>query len=367
MQATLELDMLSVVMMLFAIALASRSVQINPRNRWYILSAFSLLVLLGTELFAYQVDDVGVVSQILYHRATNVLGFSLSPVVCFFLLHFIGYSSFHKYSPVLVVPLILNSMFSLASYWTGWFFFVDGQNIYRRGPFFFVTTVITFFYYGLSILHLIQSLRRYESSDRLLLMCILITPIIGFLFQLLFPWVLTLWPGIALSLLLFYLFFLEQRYSIDTLTGLRNRTMFMRDILDLQRTSRDGTSIVVLDVNYLKKANDTWGHKAGDELLVNAGSLIEQCFRGLGKTYRVGGDEFAVISSKIEGKEIERALALLDVQTELANSGRTIKLSLASGASWCESCIGNLFNTYIAADNAMYRNKEAMKRRSAHG
>jgi len=135
----------------------------------------------------------------------------------------------------------------------------------------------------------------------------------------------------------------------------------------LQRTSRDGASIVVLDVNYLKKANDTWGHKAGDELLVNAGSLIEQCFRGLGKTYRVGGDEFAVISSKIEGKEIERALALLDVQTELANSGRTIKLSLASGASWCESCIGNLFNTYVAADNAMYRNKEAMKLRSVHG
>ncbi len=360
MQATLELDMLSVVMMLFAIALASRSVQINPRNRWYILSAFSLLVLLGTELFAYQVDDVGVASQIFYHRATNVLGFSLSPVVCFFLLHFIGYSSFRKYSPVLVVPLILNSMFSLASYWTGWSFFVDGQNIYRRGPFFLVSTVITLFYYGLSILYLVQSLRRYESSDRLLLLCILVTPIIGFVVQMLFPRVLTLWPGIALSLLLFYLFFLEQRYSIDTLTGLRNRTMFMRDILDLQRTSRDAASIVVLDVNYLKKANDTWGHKAGDELLMHAGSLIERCFRGLGKV-------FAVISTKIDDKEIERALVLLDVQIQLANTTRTIKLSLASGTSWCESCIDNLFNTYVAADNAMYRNKEAMKRRPSDG
>ena len=143
--------------------------------------------------------------------------------------------------------------------------------------------------------------------------------------------------------------------------------MFMRDILDLQRTSRDAASIVVLDVNYLKKANDTWGHKAGDELLMHAGSLIERCFRGLGKVYRVGGDEFAVISTKIDDKEIERALVLLDVQIQLANTTRTIKLSLASGTSWCESCIDNLFNTYVAADNAMYRNKEAMKRRPSDG
>ncbi|MDD2395769.1 MAG: diguanylate cyclase [Sphaerochaeta sp.] len=367
MQATLELDMLSVVMMFFAIALASRSVQTNPRNRWYILSAFSLLVLLGTELFAYQVDDVGVAGQIFFHRATNVLGFSLSPVVCFFLLHFIGYYRVRKLSPVMVLPLILNAMFSLASYWTGWAFFVDEQNIYRRGPFFFVSTSITLFYYGLSILYLVKSLPRYNNSDRLLLICILTTPILGFIVQMLYPWVLTLWPSVALSLLLFYLFFLEQRYSIDTLTGLRNRTMFMHDILDLQHGSRDVAAIVVLDVNYLKKANDTYGHKAGDELLVHAGSLIERCFRGLGKVYRVGGDEFAVVSTKIDDKEIERALVLLDVQIQLANTTRTIKLSLASGTSWCESCIGNLFNTYVAADNAMYRNKEAMKRRPSDG
>lgn len=265
-----------------------------------------------------------------------------------------------------MLPLIVNVMFSLASYWTGWYFFVDEQNIYRRGPFFFVTTAITLFYYALCILYLIRLLTRYESSDRVLLICILITPLLGFLFQFLFPWVLTLWPGIALSLLLFYLFFLEQRYSIDTLTGLRNRTVFMRDILDLQHAQKDAASIVVLDVNFLKKANDTWGHKAGDELLVHAGALIERCFRGLGKVYRVGGDEFAVISTRNDNNDVERALSLLDAQIQMANTGRTIPLSLASGSSWCETCIDNLFNTYIAADNAMYRNKEAMKRRLSH-
>lgn len=368
MQPTLELDILSVVMMIFAIALASRSVRTNPRNRWYILSSVSLLVVLGTELFAYQVDDIDVAGQIFWHRATNVLGFSLSPVVCFFLLCFIGYSLNRRHNPLLLVPIVVNLLFTIASYWTGWFFFVDEHNIYRRGPLYFIAAGITLLYYLLIVIHLLRSLARYESSDRPLLVWILVTPIIGFAIQMRYPMVLTLWPSIALSLLLFYLFFLEQRYSIDTLTGLRNRSIFMRDILDLQRTYQDGAAIVVLDVNDLKQINDTLGHKAGDELLVSAAGLIERCFRMMGKVFRVGGDEFAVICTDGDEKDIERSLELLENQIELANSGRRFPISIAWGVSWCESCIDNLFNTYVAADNAMYRNKAAMKkRRQQHG
>ena len=367
MKPTLELDMFSVVLMLFAIILAYRSVSTNPRNRWYILSCLSLLLVLGTELFAYQVDDVGVSSQIFFHRFTNVLGFSLSPVVCYFLLHFIGYSHYQKRSRLLLLPLIANALLSGISYHTGWFFSVDALNIYRRGPFFFVSAVITLFYYFLCILHLIKTLKRYEASDRPLLLCILIVPLIGFAAQMIWPWVLTLWPGIALSLLLFYLIFQEQRYSIDALTGLRNRSIFMRDLSDLQHSCKGPATLVVLDVNNLKKTNDTYGHKSGDELLVLASALVERCFRSIGKGYRVGGDEFAVISVRPLSESIEKALALLDEQMELANKTRAIPLSLAMGSASCESCIDNIFNTYVASDNAMYCNKKAMKEVAGDG
>ncbi|MGE4583630.1 MAG: diguanylate cyclase [Sphaerochaeta sp.] len=367
MNATIELDLFSVVLMIFAIALAQRNVQTNPRNRWYLLSALSLLILMGTELFAYTVDDVGVSWQIAYHRLTNVLGFSLSPLVCLFLLYFIGYAHFKRFNLLLLLPIACNTLLSTLSYWNGWMFFVDAENIYQRGPLFLVTSTITLFYYGLCIVHLINTLKRYEASDRPLLICILITPIVGFVLQVLFPWVLTLWPSIALSLLLFYLFFLEQRYSIDTLTGLRNRSIFMRDLLDLQHGSDQAATVVVLDLNYLKQANDTYGHKAGDELLVLASSLIERSFGGLGKVYRVGGDEFAVICPKDQGEAAQTALCALAEHQNLANKSRRSPLSLAAGWAWCESCIDNLFNTYVAADNAMYRNKELMKKQVEHG
>ena len=367
MNATIELDIFSLVLLAFAIALAARNIMASPRNRWYILSALCLILIITTELFAYQVDDIGVAGQIFYHRFTNVLGFSLSPMVCYFLLKFIVHSQHQRVRVSLLLPMGINAVLSIISYWNGWYFFVDSENIYRRGPLFVLATTIMLFYYGLCIFYLIKTLQRYEASDRPLLFCILATPILGFIAQIAYPSVLTLWPSITLSLLLFYLFFLEQQYSIDTLTSLRNRSIFMRDLLNLQHTRTDPATVVVLDLNYLKRINDAHGHKSGDDLLIEAGSLIERSFRGVGKVYRVGGDEFAVICTYEENASVEKALALLDTQISLANSLREIPISLAYGFAQCETCIDNLFNTYIAADNAMYRNKKEQRRSLSHG
>ena len=361
MNATLELDVLSVVLLIFAIALASRSLQSKPNNRWYILSAVTLLIVIGTELFAYQVDDIGVSSQIAPHRITNVLGFGLSPIVCYFLFRYISHTKYQQRNKWLFLPFSINGLLSILSYFNGWYFSVDAMNVYRRGPIFPLATLNMLFYYGLCIVYLVKTLRAYEASDRPLLLFILATPIVGAAIQIVFPPILTLWPGIALSLLLFYLFSQEQYYSFDVLTGLRNRSTFMRDLSDLQRVCKGPATIVVCDVNELKKANDTYGHASGDDLLVHAGGLLERCFRGVGKAYRIGGDEFAVITTKEEPLEVERSLSLLASQIKLYNKTGPVPLSLAIGWSWCESCGGNLFNTYVAADNNMYDTKGKMK------
>ena len=361
MNATLELDVLSVVLLIFAIVLASQSMQSKPNNRWYILSAVTLLIIIGTELFAYQVDDVGVFSQIVPHRITNVLGFGLSPIVCYFLFRYISHTKYQQRSVWLFLPLSINAIVSILSYFNGWYFYVNSMNIYSRGPLFPLSTLNMLFYYGLCIVYLIKTLRGYEASDRPLLLLILVTPIVGTGIQIAFPTILTLWPSIALSLLLFYLFSQEQYYAFDVLTGLRNRATFMRDLSDLQRSSKGPATIVVCDVNALKKVNDTYGHISGDELLVHASGLLERCLRGVGRVYRIGGDEFAVIIAKEDSLEVEQALSLIESQIELSNKNRTIPLSLAIGWSWCESCAGNLFNTYVAADNSMYDTKGKMK------
>jgi diguanylate cyclase (GGDEF)-like protein len=82
----------------------------------------------------------------------------------------------------------------------------------------------------------------------------------------------------------------------DELTGLFNRRAYEDDIAEHDDAmSGENFVFVSLDVNGLKTVNDTLGHTAGDELLVGAAECMKRCFDPYGRTYRIGGDEFAAI------------------------------------------------------------------------
>ena len=94
---------------------------------------------------------------------------------------------------------------------------------------------------------------------------------------------------------------LENRAYIDTLTGLQNRAAFYENMGGLIKKIKTGTadfSTLMIDVNYLKKVNDVYGHEQGNAYLQGAANLIRKHFGDEG-IYRIGGDEFAMI---LEGK-----------------------------------------------------------------
>jgi diguanylate cyclase (GGDEF)-like protein len=84
----------------------------------------------------------------------------------------------------------------------------------------------------------------------------------------------------------------------DSLTGLRNHRAFHEDLTrDLRRQipGRRPLTLMMLDLNGLKKVNDAHGHQAGDEYLKALADTLRENFRGGDCAYRIGGDEFAVI------------------------------------------------------------------------
>lgn len=100
----------------------------------------------------------------------------------------------------------------------------------------------------------------------------------------------------------------------DPLTGLGNRRAFDQDLArELARISRSEhpVTIAVMDVEGLKKVNDTLGHPAGDQLLRRLANAIEQTVRASDRAYRIGGDEFALIladTPRIEAHLIAKRL-----------------------------------------------------------
>lgn len=82
----------------------------------------------------------------------------------------------------------------------------------------------------------------------------------------------------------------------DALTGLYNRKAYEIDLNSYNDKNIDENLVyVAFDVNGLKCVNDTYGHDAGDELLIAAARAIQLSFGSYGKAYRTGGDEFAAI------------------------------------------------------------------------
>jgi diguanylate cyclase (GGDEF)-like protein len=70
----------------------------------------------------------------------------------------------------------------------------------------------------------------------------------------------------------------------------------------------EGYVIVTFDLNNLKQCNDQYGHRVGDEYIINAAHIIEDNFERYGKCYRIGGDEFCVIMPDAKENSIEGAM-----------------------------------------------------------
>ncbi len=139
----------------------------------------------------------------------------------------------------------------------------------------------------------------------------------------------------------------------DALTGLPNRYCFERDLI--RNDDRTGYSVAILqfDVNYLKKANDTKGHLAGDQLIRTAANCIKECFSNdNGNCYRIGGDEFSSILTDCSENE---------VKMRIDNFSRALKrenITVSVGYAYTDDYDGERIHALMSeADKKMYEQK----------
>ena len=152
---------------------------------------------------------------------------------------------------------------------------------------------------------------------------------------------------------------LELRYlSIhDALTGLYNRGYFEETMARVERGRQFPVSIVMADVDGLKKTNDHEGHAAGDALLKHVAQILTAAFRTEDIVARIGGDEFAVLlpnTNAASAAEALRRLPHLLEEHNAAAAGAPVRLSF--GASSADKR-GSLAEVLREADQNMYREK----------
>ena len=157
-----------------------------------------------------------------------------------------------------------------------------------------------------------------------------------------------------------YLDTCEEAAFTDHLTGLANRRRFERQLeREALRTLRYSRPfcLLLLDIDYFKRINDTFGHNAGDEAIIHLAKTLQAGTRGIDVVARVGGEEFAVILPETDfkgGLEVaERLRAAID-KMEVPGVG---KLTASLGVTEFPSCGRDGNELYKVTDAALYEAK----------
>lgn len=158
---------------------------------------------------------------------------------------------------------------------------------------------------------------------------------------------------------------LEHQAVTDALTGLLNRRGFYQTVESmLLRNDHVGKYLVVLylDLDGFKRINDSFGHDAGDQVLLWVAGQLRECLRPYDVLARMGGDEFTVVidglnypeqAAKVAEKLIER------VSGRRQFDGVDVSLGVSIGIATYPDCGSNLDGLLRAADIAMYEAKRA--------
>jgi diguanylate cyclase (GGDEF)-like protein/PAS domain S-box-containing protein len=154
----------------------------------------------------------------------------------------------------------------------------------------------------------------------------------------------------------------------DSLTGLPNRALVLDRIahaVSAAQRSRQPLGLLYLDLDGFKAVNDTAGHRAGDELLVEIARRLEATVRPGDTVARLGGDEFVVVCTEIAGQRqlaaiAERVLAALRVPVVLAAG--TFRISASIGLAVGDGT-DDADRLLAVADTAMYTAKRSGKDR----
>ena len=153
----------------------------------------------------------------------------------------------------------------------------------------------------------------------------------------------------------------------DELTGVYNRrgfTLLAEQEMKLAQRNKRGALLFFVDVDQLKKVNDTWGHAQGDLALIEVASILKEAFREADILARLGGDEFLVLAPDLSEENAAALNNRIQASLEARNrqGQRLYQLNLSMGIARYDPKVPCTVNELIAqADNLMYQQKHGKK------
>jgi len=278
----------------------------------------------------------------LLNRVGNFIVFALQPIIPATWVMYAHLNIFQDEERTLKLrkPLLFvafsNFILVILTQFTGWFYVIDAENIYQRGPLYLVSV---FFTIGLVIVAFIMILKnkdKVEERHYNSLLFFALPPVISIFLQIHIYGISFMLNAIVISLLIILLNIQNQSMYTDYLTGVYNRKWL--DFAINQRINRSNAkqsfAAILIDLDEFKIINDTHGHDAGDKVLQDVTKVLKSCLGFEALLARYGGDEFYIIldtgDTDILQKTIEQLRKCMKDYNETNQQGHKLSISVGS-------------------------------------
>ena len=290
--------------------------------------------------------------------ASNYMGFGLSPAVCICLVYVLDRKTvFRRKIRTAILFEIGYLIFLFVTIPYGIVFSVSADNIYSRGPHFYIYIIM---YFG-AILYLsvstIINAREFQNRSKLLIYPLFLFVMAETIIQVVLPKLHVTWLCITLLSVLYFIYCNEMWNQLDALTGLLNQNSYLRKTGEM---GCKASVLVVFDVDDFKQINDSYGHVQGDLCLAEIAECIKNAYANFGYCYRIGGDEFCVLLKNADKEDWCKQEFLHRLEEKRRKITFLPTVSYGSASFSC----GDIGAVKDKADRDMYQYKYERKNRN---
>lgn len=231
-----------------------------------------------------------------------------------------------------LVPMYLATLaLVVIGLFTGWFYTIDAQNNYHRGPLFALSLTQFGFLVAISLFLAIRNRHLLEKRTFWALVVFPLPPLLAVVLQTLLYGMSLIVHGLTFAMLVIFFQIQNRSLHTDHLTGIYNRKKLEDTLRDRINNAggKNGFSAIMVDLDSFKRINDTYGHTAGDTALVDAANILQSALRKEDLIARYGGDEFVVLLNTMDSLALETAVERIKNALAAYNQSRTTPFDLA--------------------------------------
>ncbi len=375
----------------------------SKKNIFFRIMSIILIVTQSFDILsAYVISYTNIFPKI-SNILVNTAYFFFGTILCYMLGAYIDYHIIPEkgkkiFLKTKLIVLIIEEIAIVANMFFGFFFYITEDNVYTHGPLFYVMHFVSIFFIVMAGITMFLNKKVLGKAQKLYGTIIILLYVLPIIMQVLF-FGNTLIIMFGASLIMLVTFFsletpdyvklqttleeLEKTKSeleklnkknfklahFDQMSELLNRTAYEEMISDLKTNMpniREEKKVIIFmtDLNFLKYLNDNFGHNIGDEAIKNVALIIKETFSDKENCYRIGGDEFCIISIGNDKNEFETMYRKFIEKVEEKSRKVDYPFSVASAYFIVQDeSIGDAIQI---VDNMMYENKKEFKKNYPH-